>query len=139
MRVPTEIEVDGEIYVVTHFTTTRSLEVLSDLVKLAGEPIASLFSEDGDMLDIKLEKVLPKAVRALVGNISKTETVALIKNIVDSTSHNGQSLLPTFDIKFSGKIGHLLKLLMAILKVQYGDLKNVLGVLATLQATNKAE
>lgn len=133
MRNTINIEVDGQAYSVTYFSATKSIEVLVELVKIVGPSLANLVQDNDKLLDIKLEEVLPKAVKELVFNMNKTETVALLKQIIDSVSKNGQPILPTFDIEFAGKIGHLLKLLGATLKVQYGDLKNVQSVLAALQ------
>lgn len=133
MRKTQSVEIDGEAYSVTYFSATKSLEVLIELSKLAGEPVASLFSDSGDVLDVDLKEILPKAVRALVGGMDKANTVALIKQIIDSASKDGQPILPGFDVMFAGRIGHLLKLIGSILKMQYGDLKNVLGAVAQLQ------
>lgn len=139
MRNTHAVEVDGQAYSVTYFSATKSLEVLIELSKIAGVPIASMFSEEGDMMDVDLGKVLPTATKALVQSLDKVGTVALIKTVLDSVSKDNQPVMPTFDVLFAGKPGHLLKLFGKTIQIQYGDLKNVLGALAQLQATAKAE
>lgn len=134
MRNTHKIEVDGVEYSVTYFSATKSLEVLVELSKIAGESVAALFSESGSILDVDAGKILPAAIKGLVSNLDKTTTVALIKTLCDSVSKNGQPILPVFDIEFAGRTGHLLKLVKSVIGVQYGDLKNVLGALAEMQA-----
>lgn len=133
MRDVQKITVDEVEYSVTYFSGTKSLGVLTDLLKLAGEPIAQLLSGEGSLLDVDVGKVLPMAMRALVQGMNRGSVVELVKEILSSCSKGASPLSETFDLTFAGRPGHMINVVAAVLKVQYGDLKNVRGLIGMLR------
>jgi hypothetical protein len=139
MRDVQKIVVDEIEYSVTYFSGTKSLGVLTDLLKLAGEPIAQLLSGEGSVLDLDLGKVLPLAMRALTQNMNRATTIELVKEVLSSCSKGASPLSETFDLTFAGRPGHMINVLAAVLKVQYGDLKNVKGLIGVLRPMGPQE
>jgi len=126
--------VDGETYQIEQFATTKALNVLSDLVKIVGEPLALAVS--GSTLSSEEQsRILGMAVSAMAQRMDKNTVVALVKTLIESCL-KGEGAKINFELEFQGKLGHLFKLVYAVLEVQYGSfLGELLGRAGELAKT----
>ena len=136
MRSTHEFKVGDRSFSVTHFSSTKSLDVLFELAKIVGEPLANLASDGDNVMDMDVGKVLPNVVSSLFKNMKTKETVQLIKSILESVTENGQLVMVDFDVRFAGQIDVIFTVLVESLKHQYGSLKNVVGVISKLRGMN---
>jgi Phage tail assembly chaperone protein, TAC len=77
-----------------------------------------------DFLEIDLKEldtdILGKAARALIERMDEDEVVGLIKKLTsEGVLCDHQPIV--FDTHYEGNLGHLFKVLMAALEVQYGN------------------
>lgn len=126
----TTLRVGDFEYICALYDATKSLEILTRISKHVGEPLGRLFggsAEEGKGLDARLEEVLPGVLKALADRLDKTETVALVKDILDCLQLKGPEITAkvNFNDHFKGRLGHMFKMVMEVLKYQYGDLGNV--------------
>ena len=143
MRFEERFEIDGEKYLVKHFSATRGTKIFARLVKFAGEPVAKFLSagkalKDND--DAAANAVLGQAISALSSRIDENEVETLIKDILDSVQViEGKSGklravgAEYFDVHFQGRIGHLFKVLGKTVAFQYSDFLGDLAGLEMLQ------
>jgi len=134
--------IDGRLYEFEQLGATASLQILSKITKLVGEPIAiamsSIQKKDKDkntsILDETVNsEMLGKAVRALVDRIDETDVVGLVKKLAsDKMLCDHKPVI--FDDHYIGDFGHLGKVLMANLEVQYGNFFNALFAKAQNQS-----
>lgn len=110
-----EKELDSEKYVITMLAPTSALKMLTRLIKLIGEPLSLLYGDS----EQEVAKVLPKAVSALVSRLDENQVEGLVKDLLKCVVYHNQPL--NFELHFQGRLGHLFKLLAAVLEVQYGD------------------
>lgn len=126
--------IDGRKYEISQFGASQSWRILVRLSKMIGEPVANLISDydpKKKVLDQDLGKVIPTAVAALVRNVEEEESLNTIKELVFCTLCNGAPINnANFDLHFRGGIGHMMKVVKAVLEVQYGDF---LGAVVDLQ------
>lgn len=120
------VEIDGVIYGLQKFTARKSLNILTRLFKLIGEPVSTF----AGAMEKDFSLVLPVAVKALADRLDESETVSLIEELLKGVTIGGGSQQPTLDSHFQGQIGHLFKLMAEALKFQYGDFFDVLGSLS---------
>ncbi len=76
-------------------------------------------NEGGSMSGKDQTQLLGGAVRALVERLDEDEVLQIIKNLVDTAECDGKKII--FETHFQGKIGHLFKVVYAVLEVQYSD------------------
>ena len=131
-----EILVDGESYKVTQFSASKGMKLLTRLIKILGEPMASFFSNP----DAEQEMAFQVALAALSDKLDEDVVLATVKELIDSLSDGDGQI--SFDTHFAGRFGHLFKVLGKILEVQYGDFFGVLvakgsGVQAAKRAKTK--
>lgn len=135
-RDVTERTVDGEEYTFTQFGATKSMKVLTRLSKIVGEPIGKVAGgiEPGkSMLDQDLDgQLIGAAIKALTDNLDEDVVVNTVKELCSCVLYKGGTLDKTFDIHFQGRLGHLFKVVGAVLEVQYGDFLGALGDIAAL-------
>lgn len=140
MRFEEKFEIEGEKYVVKHFSATRGTKIFARLVKFAGEPLAKFLSAGKALKekdDTAANAVLGQAISALSSRIDENEVESLIKDILESVqvidAKSGKLRgvgAEYFDVHFQGRIGHLFKVLGKAVAFQYADF---LGGLAELQ------
>lgn len=129
MKTNTEIELDGEKYLVSLYAATRGFKLLTKLAKYLGRPmvalgasggmsanvtpelITSLFDASNDLLD---ENILEKLVKEILDGVQ----------IIDQTNLKNRPI--NFDLDFRGKYSHLFKLVAEVLQFQYSDFLSVL-------------
>ena len=134
-----ERKIGDHHYSVTQFTATTALEHLADLAKLAG-PAMIMMGDDSEatLAEDAKEKAGEKisaAVGALMAGLNKQTHVKLIKDLLQSTRVDSNPLV--FDTHFMGKIGHLFKVLMFVLEVNFSDFLEEIGVLLAAQKVAK--
>lgn len=125
-----ELEVNGMTYMVQYYPATQGTKIFLTLTKLVAEPIANGIgglSGDINPSDADVSKFLPQAVSALMTNVEPEKTTAFIKEILSTTICEGEEISKTFNTHFAGKQGHMLKLVLEVLKFQFGDLGELLG------------
>ena len=115
-----EVMVDGKKYSVTQFSASKGMKLLTRLVKILGEPMASFFSNP----DAEQEIAFQAALAALSDKLDEDVVLNTVKELIDSLSDAEGSI--QFDTYFAGQFGHLFKVLGKILEVQYGDFFGVL-------------
>jgi len=116
--------IDGETYGFQQFGAKQALKVLTRLTKIVGEPMALAFTAakgEGKLSTRDIDPdILASAVRALMERLDEDNVVDLVETL--TASHllcNGKQIV--FDVHYEGKLGHLFKVLMAALEVQYGN------------------
>lgn len=121
-KVSEEILVDETKYAVTQYSAGKSLRLLTTLAKVMGEPISII---TGSGLDAKVgPELIGSAIKSLANSASPTEIESLAKAILEGViiySAEGHGRQINFDLDFAGKIGHLFKVLKAVLAFQYSD------------------
>lgn len=121
--------VDDESYQISQFATTESLKVLTRLSKILG-PSFSVAMAGSKISDPKAQtELFGKAVSELTSRLDEEEVIALIKKLIDCCLR-GEGKKINFELDFQGRLGHLFKLLKAVLEVQYGNFFQELGSIA---------
>lgn len=115
-----EILVDGQKYNVTQFSASKGMKLLTRLVKILGEPMASFLSNP----DAQQEQAFQVALGSLSDKLDEDVVLNTVKELVDSVSTSEGPI--QFDLHFAGRFGHLFKVLGEVLKIQYGDFFGVL-------------
>tara|TARA_R110000803_G_scaffold13482_1_gene37862 strand:- start:12493 stop:12879 length:387 start_codon:yes stop_codon:yes gene_type:complete len=121
-----ELEIDGETFRIAPFPAFKGLVYLKKLTKIVGPSIATMFGgeEATELADLSSAE---KAVELLVQNFDGDGVETLIKDLVASVTKNGQPLV--FDIEFQANYGKLLKLVVEVVKVNYGSVFQLGGLL----------
>lgn len=133
-------DVDGALYEFEQMNTTTALKTLTTLTKLIGEPVMmTLGSVMKDLkpgakfklLDVDFNTLnadaLAKAVKILIENMDDSRVVDLVKRLTSEKVLCDHKPI-VFDTHFSGKLGHLFKVLGAALEAQYGSFLDALTV-----------
>lgn len=120
-----EIEIGGETFRIQPFPAIKGLVILKKLTKIIGPSMTSLLtSTDGETVDLSNAE---KAVEMLVANFDGDGVETLIKELMASVSKKGQQL--NFNIEFMADYGKLLKLVLEVVKVNYGSVFQLGGLL----------
>lgn len=131
-----DIEIDGTRYTLTQYPATTAVKLLVKLTKVIGKPVAIITAAG---LDASLSmSLVSEAVDALSQNLDPDQFDKMIKEILSGTRfhlEDGKSRELIFDMDFQGRIGHLFKLLKAVLQFQYSDF---LGEIAAASSTLSA-
>lgn len=126
-------------YTVTQFLATDALGHLADLAKLAGPAMVMMGdSSEATTLEEAKEEVgekLSAAIGALMAGLDKQTHVKLIKDLLEKTRVDNAPLV--FDTHFMGRIGHLFKVLLFVLEVNFSDFLEEIGVLLAAQQPAK--
>lgn len=128
MRVTSEFRVGEFTYQVNMWHPDKAIENMTWLVKMLGEPVVALIVQSGsvkDLLDSDMDvTLLMPAVRSLVTNLREKEVVIKVRQFTEGMLCNGAKV--DYDTHFMGRPGHLMKTLVAVLKVQYADFLDAL-------------
>lgn len=112
-----DITIGDDRYETTLFTTSKSIKILRRLVKVIGPSMAALF-ENKDEFGLDDTGPITKAVSLLSDNIDKEDVVTLLQDILSNTTKNGKPI--NFDIDFMGQINTLFKVVVFVVKENYG-------------------
>lgn len=115
-----EILVDGQSYSVTQFSASKGMKLLTRLVKILGEPMASFLSNP----DAEAEGAFQMALGSLSEKLDEDVVLNTVKELIDCLSTSEGPI--QFDTHFAGRFGHLFKVIGEVLKFQYGDFLGVL-------------
>ncbi len=126
MREPVEKTIDGEQYTFCQLPPKKSLKLLTRIVRIIGAPLGAALDGikgTGDVrtaleTDINISMI----VSALCDRLDENEVEAIVDTLLSQVIHAGQGeVSKRFDVLFSGRLGHLFKVLAEALKVEYGD------------------
>jgi len=120
-RQTKEFEVDGVKYSITHFTTTKGLTILGELIKIAAKPFG-IFVENGDDADVT-GKQIGDALSAVFENCSPKDLPVLSKDLLECISvfENDIKRPIIFDTDFAGNFGLLFKLIKEAIQFQFAS------------------
>lgn len=130
-------EIDGKSYEFAQFPAQQSLKNLTRLSKLIGEPLSLLIAlgskqEEGEQA-VSDGEILGKAAKALFDKMDSNEVISLIMEFTSGTACLCDGKKVNFDLHYQGKIGHLFKVFVASLEVQYKDfLQEILSLKTSL-------
>jgi hypothetical protein len=121
------VDVDGRTYKVHMLSPSKAFKISAKLFKLIGEPMAALAASSDKKNEEKATQAIPMAVKALCHNLDEEAVLILIKELIATTSYDNKSI--NFEDHFQGKLGLLMKLLVKIIEVQFGDFIEGMGAL----------
>ena len=123
MKTTSTFEVGGCTYAVNMWHPDKAMENLAWLTKTCGESITAIISSVDslqDILDTDVDlKLLTPAVKAMLLNIKEKEVVQKVRSFTEAMECDGAKV--DYDTHFMGRPGHLLKVVVGVLKVQYSD------------------
>jgi len=133
-----EKEVDGTTYKIEQFPTSKAIKILTQLGNLLGPSLQDVMGGSGVKDKSEQSRFFGKAIGELLSRMDKEQNVALAKQLVESCLR-GEGAKINFELDFRGQLGHLLKLLVAVLEVNYSNfLDDLLGILDGVKGSNFA-
>lgn len=101
------------------FPAFRGLTILKKLTKIIGPSMTKLMSNvSPDGSEVESDN-LEKAIELLVENFDGDGVETLIKEMIGSVTKNGKPI--SFDLEFMADYGKLLKLVVEVIKLNYGS------------------
>lgn len=130
MREMGKSEIDGEKYQVGDWPVDKATGMLTKLVKLLGEPIAMVLlgaikdqKEGESLMDMDVEKlkgdVIASAFKGLASRLDEREVQQMFREFTTDILHSGKKV--DYDAHFMGRIGHLFRVSVFVLRHQYSD------------------
>jgi len=123
MRTSETFRVGDIEYQVNMWSPDKAIEDLAWLIKLCGESITSLFVQVDsvkDLLDMDVDfQLLAPAIKELFTKLNEKEVSLKVRSFCDGLHANGVKV--QYETYFMGRIGHLMKVVLQILKAQYKD------------------
>jgi hypothetical protein len=125
--------IDGRLYEFYQVSPKIALKVLTRVTKLLGEPLGILGGQlagskkDGiaALLEQDTSELLPKAVSLFVTRLDETEVQQVIDWLLEpvhvQTEDDKGTRRIMFERDFQGRIGHLMKVVLAALEVNFQD------------------
>jgi len=125
-----EKEIGGHNYSVGYWDVDTSTATLTRLFKILGEPLGKVLlgalegKEEGQsLLDVKLDenqgKFLSEAISGLSMRLNEDEVKNLLRQCCKQLLCDGKQI--DYNTHFMGKIGHLFKVCLFVLRHQYSD------------------
>jgi len=138
MKTLQTIEVDNIKYDINPFPTSVGIRLLTDITKLAGEPLIKTImllksGDDKKKLNIKDVDLSPEMINSIMAGLYDrvdSDTIDLLfKRLLTGTlvANSGTTLSSVYDDHFQGKYLHLFKVVFESFKVQFGDFWKGLG------------
>lgn len=135
-------ELDGHQYTIGQWPVQKSLRMFTRLTKLLGEPIAAFVmgaqaspGETKSFMDKDLSSdTIAKAVHTLAERLDEELVVRTFEEITSEILCDGKPVV--FNVHFMGRIGHLFKVSIAVLRVQYSDFLDELPAAAAYRQAN---
>ncbi len=138
MRNVIEKNIDGTDYTITMLPADKAVILFTRLTKLIGKPLSNLVASGG--MDAEVSgKLIGLCIEGLSENLDEEVVLKTIKDLLASTMVGNQMLDKVFNVHFAGRIGHLFKVVWAVLEVQYKDFLEGLGGLNLLSRIPKKE
>lgn len=134
MKESKVIKVDGRDYTVTPFVTSQGVKLLTDLVRVAGEPLITLAVSLKDHKGSVLEAdVTPERISQIMSGLMtrvETDTLdSLFKRVLEGTliGTTSRRCSEEYDTYFIGDYLHLFKVVAFSIKEQFGAFSAGLG------------
>jgi hypothetical protein len=123
------VEIDGDSYKIQCFQTSRSLKVLTRLIKMVlGPAAAAAFTTGGgklsEILDKELDKGISDAIVRLADRLDEKEVLALFLDFASCAFPevgSAGSCADDFETRFAGRLMHLIKLSVEVVRHNYED------------------
>jgi hypothetical protein len=125
--------IDDRVYDFYQVSPKIALKVLTRVTKLLGEPLGVLGGQlagskkDGiaALLDQDTSELLPKAMNMFIARLDENEVQQMIDWLLQpvhvQTPDDKGTRQIMFERDFQGKIGHLMKVVLAALEVNFAD------------------
>lgn len=145
MRTATVTVIGEHKYTIGHWTVDKQVEILTKLTKLMGETLLRMFILGGDQkkesTGVMDNPAVMEAVAAsfggLVTRLNEQEVKQLLRDIVtDQVMCDGKQF--DYNTHFMGRIGHLFKVSLAVVRHQYSDFLDVIPGLTGAGQTNSS-
>ena len=141
----TSVEIDDVKYEITYLTGTESLKIFVELVKILGNPLASVLSDlklselPEESLSLgsvisspALRKTAAEAIKELSRNLSADDTVRVFKTLIKTfVRSDAPKESINFDLYFRGKTALLLKMIWVAIIYNYQEVFSGGGDLLT--------
>ncbi len=123
MRTTSTFKVGSHSYQANMWHPDKAIGNLTWLTKIVGEPILAVIVNVGSVQelmdsDVDLQLFLP-AVKSLVSKLDESEVVSKVREMTEDMLCDGAKV--KYDTHFMGRPGHLMKVLLQVLKAQYAD------------------
>lgn len=121
MKRTQEIEIDGSRYSVGQYSATKAVRLLAKLAKIIGKPIGILTAA-GQNSEVTPD-LLGSAIESLTSSLDPDDFVATVKEVLEGVhvfEEKGNRPV-NFDADFTGRIGHMMKLVRRVLEFQFED------------------
>lgn len=138
MRKTTEVTIDNAKYTIGHWHIDKQTDTLVKLIKLLGEPLVYMMvgaKKPQDAVQSFIDREIDvdgigKAVAALTLRLGEADVKALLRDMVtDQVLCDGKQF--DYNTHFMGRLGHLMKVAVAVVRHQYADFLDVLPVLSS--------
>lgn len=125
-----DFTIDGISYRIQMLPAEQGMKILTRLLKMVGEPLAELIKVQGQR--DKIFEILPMAIKTLVMKLDDDEVLQLAKELTSCVikGNTSATLDREFNLYFRGKYGHLMKVLLEVVKYNYSDFLDVLPLVA---------
>ena len=139
-----EVSVDGLKYEFSKWGAEEALDVLFDISKITGKPLASavagMFSKDSEDKSKVSPEIIGEIIGALMDRLDKKTCMALIKKLSSEKAWCEGAKI-SFDTHYQDKFDHLYRVIRAALEVQYGNFfaafQGALGIRFPSQISNR--
>ena len=121
-----DFNIDGDSYTIQPIPAMKGLSYMRRLTKVLGASLAALFSEAQGIEGAVEEAGLQKAVELLVDNMDKEDVEQLIVDLMKTVLKDGKPL--NFNSEFTADYGKLFKILVEVVKVNFGSLFQLSGI-----------
>ena len=115
--------VDGQTYIMGHWAVDKSVEMFSWMLTTFGNGVANVFREGVNLKQLMETEAdvsfLKEVIEGLVSKLTPQEYVTRCRMITEGLLIGGQPVV--YDQHFLGKIGHLHRVMLEVLKFQYSD------------------
>ena len=135
MRTTSEFKAGEHTYQVNMWHPDKAIENMTWLVKLMGEPLVAIVVNIGSVAELMESDVdltlLAPSVKHLMQNLNEKEVVIKVNQFTEDMLCDGAKV--DYETHFMGRPGHLMKVIMGVLKVQYADFFDEIpaGILAS--------
>lgn len=135
MRKTTETTIGDHKYTIGHWPVDKQVKMLTKLTKILGEPLfkmlvmgnpANAAKEDAGFMDNpRVMEAMAASFSGLVARLDEEEVKQLMRDVVtDQVLCDGKPF--DYNTHFMGRIGHLFKVAVAVVRHQYADFLDVI-------------
>lgn len=114
------ININGEDYYIKQFQGRKSFMIKTKLLNVVGKGALALKEVDDPLT------LIVSLVSAVFENLKPEESLALVEELLSETYKGNMKL--NFDKEFSGNMSGVYKLAFEVVKLNYSDLFQMLGI-----------